>query len=285
MRLKTALVSLLLLCPCALCYGQLRFASVGGEKGYSAMRATYVADLDNGFVFIPQYGYYRMSDKEVDEEGATSRYGLEGRYELCDSFQVLAEGIWQPQAVGYEGVIYRAGAAWEPFYYWGGLKNPVLTAKFGQERMHSYVDASGHDLPGGSFKQVGTTALAEAEVDVKHFHLQAAWQKVIKYSNRVPQEVTFSWAEIPYMTAVLQGYIKDAYAAQVSYVTDFITPYVSLARYHYDQRLEVAGAVSAGLHVKVWDAEVTGGVEVFEPRRDRNRKTYFSLSVDVPIWE
>ena len=37
MRLKTALVSLLLLCPCALCYGQLRFASVGGEKGYSAM--------------------------------------------------------------------------------------------------------------------------------------------------------------------------------------------------------------------------------------------------------
>ena len=230
MRLKTALVSLLLLCPCALCYGQLRFASVGGEKGYSAMRATYRADLDNGFVFIPQYGYYRMSDKEIDEAGSTSRYGLEGRYELNDSWQLIAEGIWQPMAVGYEGVFYRAGAAWSPFYYFYGIKTPVLTAKFGQERLHSYVDASGHDLPTGSFKQVGTTVQTELSFDVKRFHLQAAWQKVIKYSNRVPQDVTFSWAEVPYMTAVLQGYIKDALAARVSYITDFITPYVSLRK-------------------------------------------------------
>lgn len=283
MRLKTALISLLLLCPCALCYGQLRFASVGGEKGYSAMRASYVANLDNGFIFIPSYGYYRMSDKEVDEAGSTSRYGLEGRYELSDTWQVLAEGIWQPQAVGYEGVIYRAGAVWQPFYYFYGFKQPVVSVKVGQERLHSYVNVNGQDLPGGAFKQIGTTASAQAEVHVKRGLLQAAWQKVIKYSSRVPQEVTFSWAEIPYMTAVLQGYIKDAYAARVSYVTNFITPYASVAQYHYDQRLEVAGAVSAGLHVKVWDADITGGIEVFEPRRDQHRKTYFSLSVEVPM--
>ena len=283
MRLKTALVSLLLLCPCALCYGQLRFASVGGEKGYSAMRATYVADLDNGFIITPQYGYYRMSDKEIDEEGSTSRYGLEVRYELTDPFSLIAEGIWQPKAVGYEGVLYRAGAAWKPFYYWGGIKNPVLMVKFGQERYHSYVDVQGHDLPDGAFKQVGTSSLSELAFDVKQFQLQATWQKVIKYSSRVPQNVTFSWAEIPYMTAVLQGYLKDCYAAKLSYRTDLITPYVSFARYHYDQRRQVAGAVSAGLHIKLWDVELTGGIEVFEPRREKNRKTYFSLSLEVPM--
>lgn len=283
MRLKTALVSLLLLCPCALCYGQLRFASVGGEKGYSAMRATYAADLDNGFIITPQYGYYRMSDKEIDEAGSTSRYGVEISYELADPLRVLAQGTWQPQAVGYEAVLYSAGAAWEPFYYWEGIKNPVLTVKFGQERYHSYVDILGHDLPDGAFKQVGTSVLSELEFDVKQFHLQVAWQKVIKYSSRVPHNVTFSWAEIPYMTAVLQGYLKDCYAAQLSYQADFITPYVSFARYHYDQRREVAGAVSAGLHIKLWDVEITGGIEVFEPRREENRKTYFSLSMDVPM--
>ena len=283
MRLKTALVSLLLLCPCALCYGQLRFASVSGEKGYSAMRATYAADLDNGFILTPQYGYYRMSDKEIDEAGSTSRYGLEVRYELAEPLDLIVEGIWQPKAVGYEGVLYRAGVAWEPFYYWAGIKQPVLTVKFGQERYHSYVDTNGHDLPNGAFKQVGTAALSEFAFDVKQFHLQAAWQKLIKYSNRVPHNVTFSWAEIPYMTAVLQGYLKDCYAARLSYQTDFITPYVSVAQYHYDQRRQVAGAVSAGLHVKVWDVEVTGGIEVFEPRREENRKTYFSLSMEVPM--
>lgn len=283
MRLKTALVSLLLLCPCALCYGQLRFASVGGEKGYSALRASYRADLDNGFIFTPVYGYYRMSDKEIDEAGSTSRFGLEARYELSDTWDVLAEGIWQPLAVGYDGIIYRAGAGWKPFYYFYGLKNPVLTVKFGQERTRSYVDNQGQDLPQGAFHQVATTAYTEAGVDVKKFHLQMAWQKVIKYSNRVPHNVTFSWAEVPYMTAVLQGYIKDCYAAELSYVTQLITPYVSVARYHYDQRLQVAGAVSAGLHVKIWDVQVTGGIEVFEPRREQNRKTYFSLSLEMEM--
>ena len=103
--MKSALVSLLLLlCPCALCYGQLRFASVGGEKGYSAMRASYTADLDNNWILIPQYGYYRMSDKEIDEAGSTSRYELQVRYELTDTWSALVEAGLQPQAVGYESV-------------------------------------------------------------------------------------------------------------------------------------------------------------------------------------
>ncbi|MBR2081920.1 MAG: hypothetical protein IJ876_02780 [Elusimicrobiaceae bacterium] len=283
MRWKVALVSFILFCPCALCYGQLRFASVGGEKGYSAMRASYVADLDNGFILTPQYGYYRMSDKEIDEAGSTSRYGLEVRYELFDLVDVLTDLIWQPQAVGYEGVIYRAGLSWEPFYYFYGIKNPVLTMRVGQERLRSYVDHTGKDLPNGAFRQVGTTIITDASFDIKRLHLQGTWHKVIKYSSRVPQDVTFSWAEVPYMTAVLQGYMKDCYAIRLSYPTDFVTPYVSLARYHYDQRRQVASAVSAGLHMKLWDMELTGGIEVFEPRREDNRKTYFSLSMDVPM--
>ena len=55
MCFRTALISLLLFCPCALCYGQLRFASVGGEKGYSAMRASFEADLDKGWILTPKY--------------------------------------------------------------------------------------------------------------------------------------------------------------------------------------------------------------------------------------
>ncbi|MBP5616720.1 MAG: hypothetical protein J6X06_02875 [Elusimicrobiaceae bacterium] len=284
MRLKTALVSLLLLCPCALCYGQLRFASVGGEKGYSALRASYRADLDNDWILTPQYGYYRMSDKEVDEAGSTSRYGLEVRYEWFDSLDLLVSAIWQPRAVGYEAVLYQGGAAWRPFYYWAGLKNPVLTVQFGQTRTRSHVDIQGHDLPDGAFRQVGTLSQLEGAVEVgSHWLLQATWQKVIKYSSRVPPNVTFSWAEVPYMTAVLQGFIKDSTAARVSYRTRYVTPYAALVRYHYDLNRSVAAAVSAGMNVRLWGVEVTGGIEVFEPRRDENRKTFFSLSVEMPL--
>lgn len=283
MRLKTALVSLLLICPCAYSYGQLRFSSVGGEQGYSAMRAVYEADLDNGWVLVPRYGYYRMSDKEVDEKGSTSRYGAQVRYELTDDWAALAQADWQPSAVGYRGVVYQLGTRWKPFYYWKGLKEPSVSFWAGQERSRSYVDVNGADLPDGPFRQVATTALGEIAVHAGPFDLQAAWQKVIKYKSHVPRNVTFSWAEIPYMTAVLQGYIKDCWAVRASYPARVISPYASWAYYHYDRRNQVAAAVSAGLLVKLWDAQITGGVEVFEPRREERKKTYFSLSVDVPM--
>ena len=284
MRLQTALVSLfLLLCPCALCYGQLRFASVGGEKGYSAMRASYEANLDNGWILTPKYGYYRMSDKEIDEAGSTSRFELQVRYELSDSFDVLGEIGLQPQALGYEAVMYQAGVRWLPFYYFAGIKNPVLLIKGGQERYRTYVNAEGKDLPYGAFRQVGTRGQIEAQADVGFLHLQGTWQKVIKYNSRVPEDVTFSWADVPYMTAVIQGFLKDAYALHISYPSRYLTPYVSWARYHYDQRRAVASALSAGVHIRLWDVEVSGGIEVFEPRREENRKTYFSLSVDLPL--
>lgn len=284
MRVKIALASLLLLCPCALCYGQLRFASVGGERGYSAMRAQYTANLDNGWIVSPQYGYYRMSDEEPEESGSTSRYGLAVLYELTDTFFLLAESVWQPQALGYEGVMYQGGMQWQPFYYWSGFKNPVLAVKFGQERLRSYVDTQGHDLPGGAFRQVGTLSEINAGVDIaKRWNLQGTWQKVIKYSSKVPDNVTFSWAEVPYMTAVLQGYLKDSMAARLSYRTDLITPYLALVRYHYEVRRAVSTAVSAGVHIRLWEIELSGGVEIFEPRRDEARKTYFSLSVEAPF--
>ncbi len=283
MRLKTALVSLLLLCPCALCYGQLRFASVGGEDGYSAMRAQYAADLDNGWILIPQYGYYRMSDKIPEEGGSTSRYGVETLYEITDNLAWLVGAHLQPQSLGYEGVGYESGLQIHPFYYWKGLKNPVMQLKAGQSRQRTYVDVRGKDLP-GQFRQVGTWMELNGAVDLaRRWHLQGTWQKVLKYSNRVPDEVSFSWAEVPYMTAVLQGYIKDAMATRVSFQTDLVTPYVTLVRYHYEWSRKVSSAIGAGIHVRLWGVDVTGGVEIFEPRQDEIRKTYFSLSVEAPL--
>lgn len=282
MRLKTAFISLILLiCPCALCYGQLSFSGVNGERGYAALRGQYRLDLDNGFVFIPRYGYYRMTDKEIDEAGSTSRYGVEGSYEINDNWRMLAGGFWQPQAVGYQAVGYGAGAAWSPFYRWGELKNPVLTVYIGQTRYRTYVDKEGNDLPGGSFGEVETGVQTEAAADWGPWNLKAAWHKVIEYSSKPPQDITFSWANIPFMTAVVQGFVKEAAGLRVSYQTEFITPYASLVRYRYNELSDTAAAVSAGLHLHLGEMSLSGGVEVFEPRREDNRKTYFSMSAEV----
>ncbi len=284
MRLKTALVSLLLLCPCALCYGQLRFASVSGKYGYAAMRAQYTADLDNGWILIPQFGYYRTSDDKPDENGSTSRYNLEALYELTDSIAWLAGAYLQPQTLGHEGTGYESGLQLKPFHYWGGFKYPVFQLKAGQSRNRSYVDISGHDLPGGALRQVSTWTELNATADLaRRWHLQATWRKVLKYSSRVPANVTFNWADLPYMTAVLNGYLKDSMGAKISYQTHVVTPYVALVRFHYEWARAVSTAVTAGLHVRVWGVDVTGGVEILEPRHDNSRQTFFSLAVEAPL--
>ena len=41
-----------------------------------------------------------------------------------------------------------------------------------------------------------------------------------------------------------------------------------------------ATAVSAGIALHFWDMDFSGGVEVFEPKRQANRKTYFSMTVE-----
>lgn len=282
MRLKNALISLvLLICPCALCYGQLSFSGVNGERGYSAMRGLYRADLDNGFVFTPRYEFYRQTDKEYDESGTTSRYGLAGSYEINDDWTLAASAFWQPTAVGYRAVGYEAGALWKPFYRWGVLKNPVLAGYAGQTRYKTEVDRMGNALM-DSFHQVETYARAEASGDIYAWRLKAAWQKVIQYNNRhLTPDVTFSWADIPFMTAVIQGFIKEAAAVRISYQTDFITPYAVWGRYRYAERGDTALAVSAGMRVQWGRTSLSGGVEVFEPRREANRKTYFSMSAEV----
>lgn len=239
-------------------------------------------DLDNGFRFIPRVGYYRMSDSEKDEKGSTSRYGMQISYELSDTVHVFIDGVWHPKAIGYQAVLYDGGVQWEPFYYWHGLKNPFVRGSIGQGRYRSLVDNQGIRLA-RTFREVDTHLLLSAGTDISRWGVQATWQKVLKYSEPLPANISFSWAEIPYMSAVVQGFVRDAYAFRTSYRSEAVSPYAGIVRYQYAHRNKEAYAVLAGLSIQLWGASFLGGVEVFEPRREETRKTFFSLSVEAPL--
>ena len=280
--LRAFIVLLTLICPCALCYGQVSFSSVHGERGYSALRGSFVLDLDNGWKFIPQVGYYRMSDSEQDEKGSTSRYGMQVSYEISDTFQLFADATWHPKAIGYMAVLYEAGAEWEPFYYWRGFKNPFLRWQIGQGRYRVLINTQGEHLA-RTFRENDTHFLLTAGSDIDNWDVQACWQKVLKYSEPLPADISFSWAEIPYMSAVVQGFIQDAYALRIGYHSEYISPYTGVVRYQYAHREKEAFAVLAGLKVELWGASFLGGIEVFEPRREETRKTFFSFSVEASL--
>lgn len=282
MLLKTACLSfILLICPLALCYGQVSFLGVNGERGYSAARASYLLDLDNNFIFTPTYEFYRQSDEaDVEKTGSTYRYGLRGSYDFSDAWRSYAQIFWQPLAVGNRAVSYYVGGVWYPFYRWGMLKDPFLDVRFGQAREQVHINTSGNSLA-QVYKQIETSTQVRAGAEVGPWNLKAAWHKVIQYNNRVRPDVSFSWADIPFMTAVVQGFLREAAALRVSYPTYLITPYVEAARYRYASSSRPAAAVGAGLEVKWGDTSIAGGVEIFEPRREESRRTFFSMSVEV----
>ena len=281
MRVITAFVYLvLLICPCALCYGQVSFSSVNGERGYAALRGSFVMPLDNGLTLIPSGGYYRITDSEEDETGAGGKMALEGQYEIGNPLLLRAGGSYIPRRLGFEATEYYLGAQYALCYRCGVLKNPYAGLTVGQTfyDLTAYADGTSY---GGHFHTSAVRTGIEAGSEVGKFFVQARYDKVIKYSHRPPENIVSNWTEIPFMTAIVQGFIRDVSAVKLSYRTRWIAPYAVYARYKYTTRSKDTISVAGGISIHWGQSTLSGGVEIFEQNREENRKTYFSMAAST----
>ncbi len=275
LRLLFALV--LLVCPWVYSYGQLHFAGVHGERGYAAMRGNFRWDLDNGLVLTPSGGYYRMSDSEEDEQGAMLKGALMAEYELTDFLTAVAGASYVPKNLGFQNVGYGAGLRYVLCYRCGIFKNPFVGVYAGQTRYKIDRDLHGNELE-NRFKTVATELSLLLGTQMGRFALQTQYDKVIKYNNKPPQDITSNWTQIPFMTAVVQGFVSDVAAVRLAYRTRWITPYAVYSRYKYLVNSDHTVSVAAGLALHLGLTTVSGGVEIFEQNREENRKTYFFMS-------
>lgn len=280
MPYKALFLFVWLVCPWVYAYGQLHVSSVNGEKGYAAMRGSYVLDLDNGFVLHPSGGYYRMSDKEEDDPGATGKAALAVEYAWNDNLTLSLDGHYVPRRLGFKAAGYGAGAQYTLCYRCGPLKYPYMRVHVGQTFYSIYAHYDGQQYPRG-FSSTANTAWAEWGSEVGKFFIQARYDKVIKYSNKPPDTVRSHWTDIPFMTAVMQGFVRDIAAARVAYRTPWLTPYGVYARYKYLARSEDTISVAGGLALHVGQTTLSGGVEIFEQNQKQNRKTYFSVAAST----
>lgn len=281
MRLIAALLQLvLLICPFALCYGQLSFSSVNGERGYAAMRGYITWDLDNGFILRPSGGFYRISDKEEDQTGATAKAALDVIYELNDTWELFVGSFYIPRRLGFKNYGYHVGAQHSLCYHCGPFKNPYLRVEGGQS-FYDLTEYSSGERYDGHFRTTAPKAAAEVGSELGKFFVQARFDKVIKYSHRPPTGIVSNWTEIPFMTAVVQGFIRDVLAVRLAYQTPWITPYVAYARYQYMEQKDETLSLAGGLSLHWGPSTFSGGVEVFEQNRHENRKTYFSISAST----
>ena len=277
---KAVILLILLVCPWVVSYGQLHFAGVNGERGYAALRGDYRLTLDNGLSLLPSVGYYRRSDTEEDEAGATTKFALAAEYEVLEGFFLALGASYIPKRLGFQNVSYGVTGKYVLAYRYGIFKYPYIGFRFGQTRYRIDSDVYGNDLP-QQYKTYATQASLTAGSELGRFVLQAQYDKVIKYNNNPPSNITSNWTDIPFMTAVVQGFVSDIAAARLAYRTKWITPYAVYSRYRYMVNSDYTVSVAGGLALHLGESTLSGGVEVFEQNREENRKTYFFMSAST----
>ncbi len=281
MRFITALIQLvLLICPCALCYGQFGFSSIVGEGGYGAFKGAAHWSLDNGITFVPFVGYYRPNDSEEDEEFAMGKGGLEVRYDAGNATTLFVRGDLIPPQMGFERISYQAGVNYQICYHCGIIKNLYARVGAGQVfyRVTKYVDTA--EYPGGFYTQT-PLIVASLLTESGPVQIQLEYEKLIKYSQYPAPDLMSSWTDIPLMTTVTQGYVSNVFVSKLSYRTRLISPYVIWGTYKYVVEARHMQTYGAGLSLHWNKVTVSGGIENFESNWEARRKNYFSLSAST----
>ncbi len=279
MRWFLALIHLILLiCPCALCYGQTSFSSVSGEGGYAAMKGSVKLDLDNGFILMPYGGYYRPSDMEGADQYATGKAGLQVSYDVNDVSQILVRADYIPKRAGFERTNYAVGARAELCYHCGIFTHSYIQVSAGQS---FYKITPYESIYKDKLQTRSSIIQIETGTNIGKFTLQASYEKVLKYTHRPTLQTESYWAEIPFMTAIIQGFVEGVGAAKLSYHTRWITPYGICARYKYTTDGAYVTAWGAGLSLHWGKTTLSGGVENFESDSESDRQNYFSFSASM----
>ena len=281
MRFITALVNLvLLICPCALCYGQVSFSSIVGEGGYGAFKGAARWEMDNGIAFVPFVGYYRPSDSEEDEEFTMGKGGVEVRYDTGNSTAVFLWGDFVPMQIGFERISYQAGMEYQICYHCGVVKNLYMRLGVGQVfyKVTKYVDTA--EYPGGFHAQTPLLT-GRLGTELGPMELQFEYEKLIKYSHQPPEDIMASWTDIPLMTTVTQGYVSNVFVGKWSYHTRLVSPYVIWGTYKYVVGGRHKDTYGAGLSLHWNKVTVSGGIENIASNWEDSRQNYFSLSAST----
>lgn len=281
MRLLPVLLNLLLLiCPCALCYGQFSFSSITGKGGYAAMKGYTHLFLDNGITIVPSGGYYRPSDSEEDEQLAMGKAGMQLRYDAGNKTTLFIKGDFVPRHAGFQRFSYQVGLDYQICYHCGVFKNLQVRASAGQVFYDITRYVNGNSYPGGFYTQT-PLVIGYASTEIGKMLLQVQYEKLIKYSHRPAADIASKWTDIPFMTAVVQGFVSDVAVSKVSYRTRWLSPYAVYARYKYIVEGKHMDAWGAGMALHWNTTTVSGGIESFESSWENARRNYFSLSAST----
>lgn len=264
---KIILLSLLLIPACL--RAQFNIAGIGGENGYSSIKAEFKYNVTPWFYVTPRYSYYQ----DNDEEDKVSRYGLRLGWEPGYRWELGAEGFWVPEMNGYSNY---SGGADAKFYLLRGERGALQTLYLGAGA--DYIN----NKRAGEFNIDELRGKLMAGADTALLLFRAQFAKAMHFSNEpTGQEVI--WEDMPFFTSVDKHFLDYVLGASVILPTEYLNVYAGYSTYKYWAGSENSQSLNAGATIKMpGGVGITGNVE-FRDFDKTQSKVYYSLSSSISL--
>lgn len=271
---KLILSLLLLICPLAICLGQVSVSGVTGSDGYSVLRSSLQTDVlfIPGLSITPGYSVYQRNGMK-----SMSQYSLGANFNvpIIDILEVGASGGYIPRANDYSSYFYDINASVnaETLFFrllptdelrvGGGVKNTY----------HSFYDPS--------YKIDETDAYGFISQQTGGFDTSVNFTKAISYSKDL-NGTNPPWMDVKNFTAVYSGYLDYSLGVNAGYTYKFIRPYASYNFLKTKNTDFSTDNARAGVIIKVLVVDFNAAVEWFNfTRNTAERKSFFSLTAGV----
>lgn len=271
---KLILSLLLLICPIAVCLGQISVSGVTGSDGYSVLRSSLQTDVFfiPGLSITPGYSVYQR-----DEMKSMSEYSLGANFDLpiIDLVEVGASGGYIPRANDYSSYFYDINASVNAeTLFFRLLPTDELRVGGGVKKtFHSFYDPS--------YKVDETDVYGFISQQTGGFDSSVNFTKAISYSKDLNNTVP-PWMDVKNFTAVYSGYLDYSLGLNAGYTYKFIRPYASYNFLKTKNTDFSTDNARAGIILKVFVIDFNAAVEWFNfTRNTAERKSFFSLSAGM----
>jgi len=264
--MKKIFLSLALVVLSVSAFAQLSATAVSGSDGYFVGKGSYDLSFIPGLTIAPNAAI-------VKHDGMDDMYqvglNVEAKVPLWDAVRVGAKGGYTPKRNNYSN-----------YFYEGYAKVNLESLLFHVVELDNLTLGAGarqteHKFYSPDYKVGETDGYVSLGGTKGGFDGSVTYTKALRFSDTRAGNPL--WLDIPGFTAVVNGYLKYAWSANLGYTYKVVRPY---ANYTY---LKTYGSspidnLALGVTAKVGVIVVNAAVEWLDVSNKQDRQTFYSVN-------
>ena len=268
--MKKIFLSLALVVLSVSAFAQLSATAVSGSDGYFVGKGSYDLSFIPGLTIAPNAAIYKQDNMDDMYQVGLN---VEAKVPLWDALRVGAKGGYTPKRNDYSNYFYEGYAKVNLeslLFHIVELDNLTLGAGARQTEHKFYASPD--------YKVGETDGYVSLGGTKGGFDGSVTYSKSLHFSGTRADDP--AWLDVPGFTAVVGGYLKYAWNANLGYTYKIVRPY---ANYTYLKTYgnSATDNLALGVTAKVGIIAVNAAVEWMDVSNKQDRQTFYSVNGGV----